>query len=53
MKNGYPVTQGVYDGNATQASIPFFAAGDVQDRLYRQTNSSAACGCQAARPQSR
>lgn len=49
MKNGYIVTQGGGEGNATAASIPgVFAAGDVQDHVYRQAITSAATGCMAA-----
>ena len=49
MENGYLVTQGGRDGNATQTSIPgVFAAGDVQDHIYRQACTSAATGCMAA-----
>ncbi|RXZ42160.1 thioredoxin-disulfide reductase [Crenobacter cavernae] len=46
---GYLITQGGRDGNATQTSIKgVFAAGDVQDHIYRQAVTSAASGCQAA-----
>lgn len=49
MKNGYIVTQSGNEGNATATSIPgAFAAGDVQDYIYRQAVTSAASGCMAA-----
>jgi thioredoxin reductase (NADPH) len=49
MENGYIVTQAGRKGNNTAASIPgVFAAGDVQDPIYKQAITSAASGCQAA-----
>ncbi len=49
MDNGYIVTRGGRQGQATQTSITgVFAAGDVQDQIYRQAVTSAASGCQAA-----
>ncbi len=48
-ETGYLITQGGREGNATQTSIKgVFAAGDVQDHIYRQAITSAASGCQAA-----
>ena len=49
MDGGYLVTQMGRHGNATQTSIPgIFAAGDVQDNIYRQACTSAGTGCMAA-----
>ncbi len=49
MEGGYLVTQMGRNGNATQTSIPgVFAAGDVQDYIYRQACTSAGTGCMAA-----
>jgi len=48
-ETGYIITKGGRNGGATATSIPgVFAAGDVQDHIYRQAITSAATGCQAA-----
>lgn len=49
MDHGYIITKCGREGNATETSVKgVFAAGDVQDMIYKQAITSAGTGCMAA-----
>jgi len=49
MEDGYLRTAGGFEGNSTATNVPgVFAAGDVQDKMYKQAITSAGTGCMAA-----
>jgi len=49
MEDGYLRTNGGCEGNSTATNVPgVFAAGDVQDKMYKQAITSAGTGCMAA-----
>jgi thioredoxin reductase (NADPH) len=49
MEDGYLRTAGGCEGNSTATNVPgVYAAGDVQDKMYKQAITSAGTGCMAA-----